>query len=418
MLEKNFIFIVIGQIISLLGNQILRFALPLYLLGETGSALLFGLISACSFVPVILLLPIGGIIADRVNKRNIMVVLDFFTAGITLLFTILLGKADLAVLILIMLVLLYGIQGAYQPAVQASIPLLMKKDELVKGNAVINLVASLAALIGPVTGGAVYGFLGIYPILYVSMICFTLSAIMELFIKIPFKPQKTSANILKTGYLDLKESFTFIRSKQPVILKISFIIASANLFFSSLVTIGLPVIITQLLDFSEKTGNQLYGYAQGALATGSLLGGLLAGIFSKKQKLYYQYLLLIASSAMLLPMAAGFYFSLPGMVIYFIIVLCCFLMVTISSLFSIQMLSYLQLLTPEHMTAKVISCTMCICMCAQPAGQVIYGFLFKKLIDNIFLIFIAAFAVTSIIAFGSRKAFQEADIILAQKYKN
>ena len=71
MLEKNFILIILGQIISLFGNAILRFALPLHLLGKTNSAMLFGLVSACSFIPMILLFPIGGIIADRINKRNI-----------------------------------------------------------------------------------------------------------------------------------------------------------------------------------------------------------------------------------------------------------------------------------------------------------------------------------------------------------
>ncbi len=70
---KDFILMVIGQIISLFGNGILRFALPLYLLRETNSPTLFGLVTACSFLPMIILSFLGGILADRVNKRNIMV---------------------------------------------------------------------------------------------------------------------------------------------------------------------------------------------------------------------------------------------------------------------------------------------------------------------------------------------------------
>ena len=67
--NKNFILIVIGQIISLFGNGIIRFALPLYLLQITGSSAIFGIVSAMSFVPLIIVMPIGGIIADRVNKK-------------------------------------------------------------------------------------------------------------------------------------------------------------------------------------------------------------------------------------------------------------------------------------------------------------------------------------------------------------
>ena len=57
---RDFTLVVIGQIISLFGNAILHFALPLYLLRETGSITLFGAVNACSFLPMILMGPIGG----------------------------------------------------------------------------------------------------------------------------------------------------------------------------------------------------------------------------------------------------------------------------------------------------------------------------------------------------------------------
>ncbi len=67
--SRDFILVVIGQIISLFGNATIRFALPLYLLNQTGSSALYGTVMACAFIPTILLSPIGGIVADRVNKR-------------------------------------------------------------------------------------------------------------------------------------------------------------------------------------------------------------------------------------------------------------------------------------------------------------------------------------------------------------
>ena len=184
MWNRNFLMVVIGQIISLFGNAILRFALPLYLLNETGSAALFGMVSACSFIPMIVLSPIGGIFADRVNKRNIMVVLDFATAILVLMIMLLLGKMNLVVLLFGAMFILYGVQGAYQPAVQASIPALLSEEHIMQGNAVINLISSFSGLIGPVIGGALFGFYGIMPILYVSAVCFLLSALMEIFIHI------------------------------------------------------------------------------------------------------------------------------------------------------------------------------------------------------------------------------------------
>ena len=86
---KDFALVVAGQIVSLFGNAILRFSLPLFLLRETGSSALFGAVTACSLLPMIVLSLLGGVLADRVNKRNIMVILDFSTAGIIAGFSIL-----------------------------------------------------------------------------------------------------------------------------------------------------------------------------------------------------------------------------------------------------------------------------------------------------------------------------------------
>ena len=96
--SKDFTLVVIGQIISLFGNAALRFALPLYLLNLTGSSALYGTVMACAFIPSILLAPVGGIVADRVNKRNVMVILDFFTAAVILIFFMLMKEADICLL--------------------------------------------------------------------------------------------------------------------------------------------------------------------------------------------------------------------------------------------------------------------------------------------------------------------------------
>ena len=126
--SKDFTLVLIGQIISLFGNATLRFALPLYLLNLTGSSALYGTVTACAFIPAILLSPIGGIVADRVNKRNIMVVLDFFTAAVILVCSLLMNGVNVIVLLTVTLMLLYGIASAYQPSVQASIPALVDQD--------------------------------------------------------------------------------------------------------------------------------------------------------------------------------------------------------------------------------------------------------------------------------------------------
>ena len=124
-----------------------------------------------------------------------MVALDFTTAGLILAFMVLQGKVNLVFLLALTLMLLYGIAGAYQPAVQASIPALVQQEEFMRANAVINVVSSFASLLGPVLGGVLYSLYGLLPILEVGLVCFVLSAVMEIFIRIPFKKQETAGRI-------------------------------------------------------------------------------------------------------------------------------------------------------------------------------------------------------------------------------
>ena len=412
MWNRNFVMVVAGQIISLFGNAILRFALPLYLLNETESAALFGVVTACACIPMIVLGPIGGILADRVNKRNIMVVLDFSTAILVLAVILLLGKINLVALLLCSLLILYGINGAYQPAVQASIPVLLSGENIMQGNSVIYLISSFAGLIGPVIGGALFGFYGMMPILYVSMFCFFISAIMELFIQIPFQKKPARGSIFAIGFGDLKESFRYMYREQPVIMQFSLAVAAINLILSSLVIIGLPVIITQILEFDSETANRLYGYAESVFALGSLCGGMGAGLFAQKITAKKGYLLLLYDAFTLIPIGISIMIPMPAMFAYLLILVSCFCMAFLSTLFSVQIMSYLQMIVPVDLIGKVISCVMCIGMCASPVGQAVYGGLFEVFRESVFVVFFAAALLTMILAVSMKKAFQRLEELL------
>lgn len=415
MWNRDFTMVVLGQIISLFGNAILRFALPLYLLNQTGSAALFGVVSACAFIPMIILSPIGGIFADRVNKRNIMVVLDFMTAFLVIAVILLLGKMNLVALLLGALFILYGINGAYQPAVQASIPVLLQEENIMQGNAVINLVSSFAGLMGPVIGGALFGFYGIMPILYVSVICFIISATMEIFIHIPYEKKNAKGNIFAIGFGDLKESFRYMRKEQPLIIRFSLAVAAINMIVSALMIIGLPVLVTQMLGFESEMANRLYGYAEGAMAMGSLCGGMGAGLLAGKLKPKNGYLILLYDALTLIPIGIVIMLSLPGMVSYIIILVTCFAMMFLATVFSIQIMSSLQIIVPVNLIGKVISCAMCIGMCATPVGQAIYGGLFDILQGNVYVLFFGAAALTVVLSLLLKKSFVTLGNLLGQQ---
>ncbi len=410
--SNDFLLVAAGQVISIFGNQIVRYALPLYLLNQTGSAVLFGSILAVSFIPMLLIYPVGGIIADRLNKRNIMVVLDFGTAVFLLLFCLLEGWMNIVPLMAVTLIGLYAIQGAYQPAVQASVPLLVDADHIMQGNSIINTITSLASMLGPVIGGILFSMTGLASILYVSIGCFLISAVMEMFIRIPYVKRQVNGTIFRTSICDLKESFVFMFKEQPVLWKASFIYTSAGFFLTALVLIAVPVLITQHLGFATETANRLYGYAQGVMATGAIAGGIIAGLFSKKLRPRTSPFILVGSALSVMAGGAALQFLRGSMEIYIVLVAGCGILTALSTLFQIQIMSNIQLLTPKSLTGKVISCVICICMCTLPPGQFIYGFIFEKMSGYFYLPFYVAGVAVIVISFFTRGIFRHMDTII------
>lgn len=395
---KDFTLVVVGQIVSLFGNAILRFSLPLYLLRETGSSTLFGIVTACSFLPMIMLSLLGGVLADRVNKRNIMVCLDFLTAGVITVFSWLLGIVPIIPLFITVLMLLYGISGTYQPAVQASIPALVPKEKILSANAIVNQIGALANFIGPIIGGMLYGAFGIVIILKVSVLCFVLSAVMEIFIKIPFQKQPTQDKVLQIAAGDLRDSIRFLRIEKPLFVQICIVIAGLNLFLSPMLTIGIPVIVVDKLHLTDG----LLGLTQGMLAVGGILGGLLTVLLDKKLTPQTAYVPLFLCTACSCLMGFGMAIGQSPMIKYIILSVTGLSITIFTTMFSIQMLAVVQAETPQHLIGKVVACIMTFIMCVQPIGQLLYGFLFECLPSQPVII-IGASMISLVIAVRSKK---------------
>ena len=393
--SRDFMLVVLGQIISLFGNAVVRFALPLHLLNISGSPTLYGMVSALAFLPLLIMSPLGGVIADRVNKRNIMVVLDFSTAGIILLFLLLSRQVNIVALILVALILLYSIYGLYQPSVQASMPFLVPEEKLVQANAIINTVSSLAGLLGPVLGGIFYSMKGIHVVLAISMVCFFLSAVMEIFIRIPFTKRETDMGAFRIIFGDLKS--------QKVIGKVTVIVAFVNLFISALLIIGLPVLCTQVFKFHRADPNQMYGYLSGIMAFGGIAGGIAAGILGGRIKIGDTWKLILGLALLMFPMGGILYSSVPDMGKYLVLAAGTFLIMLCATLFTVQTMSFVQMKTPGHLIGKVISWVIAIATCSQPLGQALYGVVFEQARGMEWAIFITAGIASIFVSLYLRK---------------
>ncbi len=305
--QRDFTIMILGQIISLFGNAILRFSLSLYVLEVTGSAAVFGTILAVSMIPTVLLSPFGGVLADRLPKQKIMTILDFVTAGLIVFYDAVYGSAGNLAAVTIFMILLTLIQAFYQPSVQASIPLLASQEQLMAANGIVMQVQALAGLLGPILAGMLYGIGGVKPILAASAVCFFLSAVMELFLRIPHEKREADGSPVRMALLDLKGAVTYLIRENTCLFKLLIVVAGINLFLSALFIIGLPYLVKIYLGMSA----QAYGFAEAAMGMGSILGGLVSGLAGKKMPFKHSHYFLLGTPLLLIPVIPILLFQAP-----------------------------------------------------------------------------------------------------------
>ncbi len=190
---------------------------------------------------------------------------------------------------------------------------------------------------------------------------------------------------------------------KPVILKSTGIICAFNLFLSAMLTVALPVILTQYLGMSDE----LYGFSLGALAAGSLAGGVLVGVLAKRLSMNRIYLLLLICAGLLLPVGAALWLGLPPFISYLVISISCFCLMGVATMVTVQMLTFIQGETPAQLIGKVVSYVMALAMCSQPLGQAMYGFLFDSFKAEPHTVVLGAAVVSGVIAVLSRRVFRE-----------
>lgn len=364
---KNFTLLVLGQASSLFGNYILRLALSMYVLEVTGSAAVFAGILSIATIPTILLSPIGGILADRADRRNIMVALDTLT-GISILCAAVFLSGDNAVVVISVLLVILSVLGAFEtPTVQACIPQMLAGDNIIKGNAVVNQVASISYLIAPLLGGILYSAVGLKPVMYASVVCFFVTALFECFIRLGYRGREFQGNVLSMVKNDFSGSIRFIMKERPDIMKMLLLAAFSRFFVMGVTLVGLPFLVRAVLGLDAK----FYGGAESALAVATILGSIAAGVI--------------------------FLFTSGVMTRYAVIVAAFCGMQAAISIFSVFAVSMIQQNTPDELIGKIMAYTSAVTLCAQPVGQMVYGFLFDRFQGIVYLVLIPSGIVVCVI---------------------
>lgn len=395
---RNFTLLILGQVSSLTGNYTLKFALSMYVLEQTGSASIFAGMLSAALLPTVLLSPFGGILADRANRKHIMVALDALS-GLSVLAAGLLLPLGRELWVIGALLVLLSVLAAFEsPTVQACVPQMVSPQNLVQGNAVVSQVSAVTSLVTPFLGSLFYTAFGIGPVFAAAVVCFWLTALLECMIHLEYQKPPRTAGIGAIVREDLAVSAHFLRREQPDILKLLLLAALAGMFVSGTAVVGFPYLVRTVLGLSAT----YYGAAESAMGAAAILGSLCAGLLGKKLRVRDLSAIFLSFGLSLFPI--GLSFLLPvgrmaryGVLLFFFCV--CQLGVCIFSTYAITLI---QQRTPKQLMGKVMSCVFTLSMCAQPVGQVVYGALFDCFFDSVYWVLIPTGVLICLIAVASR----------------
>lgn len=184
--KKTFAIIWIGQFMSMLSSSAVNFAILIWLTLETGSAEVLAYSAIAALMPQALIGPFAGVYIDRWDRKRTMIIADGFIAFCTLCMSLLFFFGHFELIFIYLILALRSVGTAFHaPAMQASVPLLAPKDELLRIAGINQTIQSVSNIAGPALGALAIGLLDIAQVLLLD-IGGALIAILTLsFVRIP-----------------------------------------------------------------------------------------------------------------------------------------------------------------------------------------------------------------------------------------
>lgn len=261
---KDFGWLWAGQVVSQLGDGLTKVALLWFVYTLTGSALKMTLIGVLQTIPPLAFGAFAGVLIDRVPKRAAMITIDLVRAALLVLIPLLYAMGLLSLPWLYVLVFVGSLFAmAFGPALNASVPLLVKRNQLVRANAIMQSSMTIGQLLGPAISGILIAVIGAQNVLYVNAAAFVLSALCKLPIHIPHPRSSGKRFSAREALRDLKEGFRFVFIQERFLLLL--------MVSASLCTMAATGFIYMLPVFGERvlhTTSVQLGWLWSALSLG------------------------------------------------------------------------------------------------------------------------------------------------------
>ena len=296
-----------GQVVSLLGTGMTRFALTIWAWQITGQATALALVAFCAFFPTVIMSPLAGALVDRWNRKLVMILSDLAAGLATIVVFVLLRTGNLEIWHLYATAAFAGVFGSFQfPAYQASISLMLPKAHYTRANAMLGLAQSAPNILSPMFAGALLAFIGIGGILTIDIATFLFAIGALLLVNVP-QPLASHVEATKRQSLlaDCLFGFKYIAMRESLVglLALFFVF---NLLFSLSSGVLSPMILA-------RSGNNelILGSVQMLFGIGGVVGGAFVGVWGGPKRRIYGLLGGIALTSLFGNLPLGIGRSLP-----------------------------------------------------------------------------------------------------------
>ncbi len=383
LMNRNFVLLWQGQLVSQFGSQAFTIAMMFWLKHATGSATFMGVVLMVSMLPMVILSPIGGAVADQVSRRKIIIVCDLVSGLSVLSFAGMMflvpDSTGLLLGWLFGVAIISGVVRAFfTPAIAAAIPSLVPEDKVAAANSLNESSTEISTLLGQGIGGVLYRVLGAPVLFLIDGITYLVSALSEMFIKIPQtlpdEPVTWRDARRKMGD-DLRAGLGFILKRRG--MRNLMITAAVINFFAMPFFVLLPFYVEDSL----ASTTDWYGYLLAGFGAGGILGYLLAGALKLPGRvrgpLMLLCLVLVSAGMGMLGVAPTTWHALA-----------LFAMTGVAhGFFHVGMITILQLGTPEDLRGRVFGVLQTLVMGLTPISMGLTGVVADLLDQNARLMF-------------------------------
>lgn len=267
--NRTYLFILVGQIISVLGDTFHSLALAFWVLQTTNSGTAMAVVTAAKITTGVLAGPFAGAIADRVDRRRLMITMNLsrvLLVGV-MIFAIRLPNVPFLAVVLTACAIAFC-NAFMSPAFSASMIQIVGREQVGQAQASLQTFTTLASIVGPSLGGAVFGVWGAAAAFSADAAAYLLSALCILAGGHFASPRAAGKGPRTSFWADLKEGITAVRS-QPMVKAMMVAAPMLNFFGNASATVVAILVIKEW-----QIDPKLVGLMEGSLPVGLLVGGL------------------------------------------------------------------------------------------------------------------------------------------------